>query len=154
MYGKQVYKGLMGRTVLARDDASDNLNEQNSNSLSIETASRPYDQDELNQLFELEPHGVCKTIERLDLPSNVDEKYKKCLIPRDHPSLVGLTRREDIYKVRKKRKSVTDCDTDEGGQEVQGEMQAAGSRPKRRRSDSTCVTGGDERPAQSTVKVL
>ena len=93
MFGKQVYKGLMGRTVLGENTDQD--------SLSV-TDARLYNKDELSQLFELEPHGICKTIERLDLPDEVSQS-DKCSISKDHPSIVGLTRRSDIYNLKKRK---------------------------------------------------
>ena len=123
MFGKQVYKGLMGRTVLGE--------ETNEGSLSV-TDARLYNKDELSQLFELEPHGVCKTIERLDLPSGGVQKGK-CIVSKKHSSIVGLTRRSDIYKF-KKRKTANE-EEKEVEIEVEDEMPAVVGNAKKRKTD-------------------
>jgi hypothetical protein len=94
MFGKQVYKGLMGRTVLGE--------ETNDETLRL-TDARLYNKDELSRLFELAPHGTCETIERLGLPSHAIKKGE-CIVSKQHESLVGLTRRSDIYNLKKRRK--------------------------------------------------
>jgi len=94
MFGKQVYKGLMGRSVLGARTRKDSI---------AVTDARLYNKDELSQLFELEPHGVCKTIERLKLPNGGELMGAGCIVSKKHKSVVALTRRSAIYDSSKRK---------------------------------------------------
>ena len=79
MFGKQVYKGLLERNVIGESVQKKRR--------SI-TEVRFSNKEDLTNLFELEPHGVCKSLESLNIP----------IVPSvQHPSIIAITRRSDVY---------------------------------------------------------
>ena len=132
MFGKQVYKGLMGRIVLGEST--------HEGSLSV-TDARLYNKDELSQLFELEPHGICKTIERLDLPDDAS-RTEKCIISKDHPSIVGLTCRSDIYNLKKRKAGEEDCD-EVGELESNGDVEGEDEKDSSVSNETVTNAGSD-----------
>ena len=79
MFGKQVYKGLLERNVIGESVQKKRR--------SI-TEVRFSNKEDLTNLFELEPHGVCQSLESLTIP----------IVPSvQHPSIIAITRRSDVY---------------------------------------------------------
>jgi hypothetical protein len=105
MYGKQVYKGDIARSVLGEGKSSDRV-------FSLSDA-RLYNKNELSQLFELEPDGVCKTIERMSLSGVKNDPTKKGVLTKVQAYIVGLTCRADIHNANK-RKAISEEDAENG----------------------------------------
>ena len=79
MFGKQLYKGLLERNVIGESV------QKKQRSI---TELRFSNKEDLTNLFELEPHGVCKSLESLTIP----------IVPSvQHPSIIAITRRSDVY---------------------------------------------------------
>ena len=79
MFGKQVYKGLLERNVIGESVQKKRR--------SI-TEVRFSNKEDLTNLFELEPHGVCESLESHNIP----------IVPSvQHPSIIAITRRSDVY---------------------------------------------------------
>lgn len=74
------------------------LNQDNRGSESVFDA-RLYNKDELSQLFELAPAGVCLAIERMGL-----KKFSANAraISKSEAALVGITRRKVAYNAKKR----------------------------------------------------
>jgi len=109
MYGKQIYKGTLDRTVLGQTKSSGSL-------------ARMYNKDELTELFRLDPPGKCESLARMQLggdKSNEDWK-KKCSISQRHKHAVGISRRSDIYNCRStfKKPAATENTTTIGSESV------------------------------------
>lgn len=86
MYGKQIYKGSMDRTLLGKSNGNGAFHQK-----------RIYTKDELTQLFELDADGRCESLERSN-QSDDGAWRNKCSIRRDTPAVVGISRRSVIYK--------------------------------------------------------
>ena len=81
MFGKQVYKGLLERNVIGESVQKKRR--------SI-TELRFSNKEDLTNLFELEPHGVCKYLE--------SESLNIPIVPSvQHPSIIAITRRSDVF---------------------------------------------------------
>ena len=115
MYGKQVYKGDMARSILGEGESSDGV-------FSLSDA-RLYNKNELSQLFELEPDGVCKTIERMGLSGVKNDPTKKGILTKVQAYTVGLTCRADIHNANKRKAS---SDEAENGKDAENPPQKSG----------------------------
>ena len=79
MFGKQVYKGLLEWNVIGESV------QKKQRSI---TELRFSNKEDLTNLIELEPHGVCQYLESLNIP----------IVPSvQHPSIIAITRRSDVY---------------------------------------------------------
>ena len=80
MFGKQVYKWLLERNVIGESVQKKRR--------SI-TELRFSNKEDLTNLFELEPHGVCESLESHNIP----------IVPSvvQHPSIIAITRRSDVF---------------------------------------------------------
>ena len=98
MYGKQIYKGCLERTVLGNIDGT---------GPTTASLARHYNKEELSELFTLGPDGICETLQRLN-PSDKEQSSwrKKCDVKKDCAAISGLSRRNDIFNTgsAKKRK--------------------------------------------------
>ena len=54
--------------------------------------NRDYDKDDLTKLFQLEADGVCESLE-LSLKAHGSALMNKCSTPKNHGSIVGISRR-------------------------------------------------------------
>jgi len=123
MLGKQIYKGCLDRTVLGETPRGNGNG--NGDSGSGANPSRLWNKDELSKVFELAPEGTCETIDRL----KESKDYKKgdwihkCSIKESHKSVVGISRRCDVYNATTSRKKgpmeEEDTAAEEGGNKKQ-----------------------------------
>ena len=95
MFGKQIYKGSMERTVLGKSDGDAGSFQK-----------RYYDKEELTKLFELDPAGKCESLERFQ-QSDDGAWTKKCSTSKEHNSVVGISRRSVIYKDKANKRDVS-----------------------------------------------
>ena len=103
MFGKQVYKGLLERNVIGESVQKKRR--------SI-TEVRFSNKEDLTNLFELEPHGVCQYLE--------SESLNIPIVPsvQQHPSIIAITRRSDVYNpIVVNSVSDDDNDNDDNSQE-------------------------------------
>lgn len=107
MFGKQVYKGCLDRTVLSNIDGE---------SPAATPLDRHYTTDELSDLISLGPDGICKRLKRFN-PSDKEQSLwrKKCNIDKEYEAITGLSQRTDIYNSgsTRKRKSGEHLDVTE-----------------------------------------
>ena len=82
MYGKQIYKGSMDRTLLGTGQL---------------TQKKVYDKDDLTKLFQLEPDGKCDSLKHFQV-SHSGTSQNMCSITENNPLVVGISQRNAIYK--------------------------------------------------------
>ena len=82
MFGKQIYKSSLDRTLLGKRQLPQ---------------INVYDKDELTKLFELEPDGKCNSLTHFQQPDS-GTWQKMCSISDDNPLVVGISQRNAIHK--------------------------------------------------------
>jgi len=103
MYGKQIYKGTLDRTVLGDQEAS---------------LARMYNKHELAELFRLDDDGVCESYAWSQSRSVDNSWKKKCSLRERHQLLVGISRRSDIYKNTFKEGTMTNTPQEKDTEEA------------------------------------
>ena len=82
MFGKQIYKSSLDRTLLGKRQVPQ---------------TNVYDKDELTKLFELEPDGKCDSLKHFQ-QSHSGTSQNVCSITENNPLVVGISQRNAIYK--------------------------------------------------------
>ena len=100
MFGKQVYKGSMERTILSDIDGDSATSADaigNSNNGFSGSQKRLFDKDDLTRLFTLDPDGVCESLDKLQQAQD-GAWTKKCSTGKAHSkAVIGISQRSRVY---------------------------------------------------------